>query len=164
MAGFAETRVYRSYTAPERVTTVRTTTVRPSYDVYRSWDRRHVYVWNDHRYHWNGGEWVVIEPGLTYGYRGPMQTSPVLQDDVGVDSTPLEEAYVPRTVVRVETPITSTLAIDVQRRLARRGYYHGPIDGVVGPGTRSAIIAFQADHGLNTTGYMSHETLDRLGL
>ena len=29
----------------------------------------------------------------------------------------------------------------VQRRLARAGYYHGSIDGVIGPGTRSAIRA-----------------------
>jgi len=63
----------------------------------------------------------------------------------------------------VEAP-ASTLAIDVQRRLAHRGYYHGPIDGIVGPGTRSAIAAFQADHGLDPNGYMSDETLGRLGL
>jgi hypothetical protein len=44
---------------------------------------------------------------------------------------------------------------DVQRGLARRGYYRGPIDGDIGPGSRSAIRAFQADNGFAPTGRIS---------
>lgn len=36
---------------------------------------------------------------------------------------------------------------ELQRRLARAGYYHGSIDGVLGPRTRRAIRAYEADHG-----------------
>ena len=36
---------------------------------------------------------------------------------------------------------------ELQRRLARAGYYHGSIDGVLGPQTRRAIRAYAADHG-----------------
>ena len=36
---------------------------------------------------------------------------------------------------------------ELQRRLARAGYYHGSIDGVLGPQTRRAIRAFERDHG-----------------
>ena len=36
---------------------------------------------------------------------------------------------------------------DLQRRLARAGYYHGSIDGVLGPQTRRAIRAYERDHG-----------------
>ncbi len=158
--GFAETRVYRSYSRPvERSATVR---VAPSYEVYRSWDRHRDYRWNEHRYHWDGTAWIIA-PDVYYG--GGFGTSSTLQDDVG--SAPVEDVYVPRTVTRTVTRVeapSSTLAIDVQRRLARRGYYHGPIDGVVGPGTRSAIAGFQADHGLDPSGLMSDETLGRLGL
>ncbi len=40
----------------------------------------------------------------------------------------------------------------VQTGLARLGYRPGPQDGVLGPRTRSAIRAFEADHGLEVTG------------
>jgi hypothetical protein len=36
--------------------------------------------------------------------------------------------------------------VEIQRRLARAGYYHGRIDGVMGPRTRSAMRAYQRDH------------------
>jgi len=35
----------------------------------------------------------------------------------------------------------------LQRRLARAGYYHGAIDGIMGPETRSAIHAFESSSG-----------------
>ena len=36
---------------------------------------------------------------------------------------------------------------ELQRRLQRGGYYHGSIDGVLGPQTRAAIRAYEQDHG-----------------
>src|SRR5438477_2138440 len=36
--------------------------------------------------------------------------------------------------------------VEVQRRLASAGYYHGRIDGIMGPRTRRAIWAFERDH------------------
>ena len=36
---------------------------------------------------------------------------------------------------------------ELQRRLARAGYYHGAIDGIIGPATRRAIRAYERDHG-----------------
>jgi hypothetical protein len=36
---------------------------------------------------------------------------------------------------------------ELQRRLARAGYYHGAIDGIMGPATRRAIRAYEGDHG-----------------
>ena len=35
----------------------------------------------------------------------------------------------------------------LQSRLASAGYYHGAIDGVMGPATRRAIRAYERDHG-----------------
>jgi hypothetical protein len=35
----------------------------------------------------------------------------------------------------------------LQRRLAQAGYYHGSIDGIMGPRTRRALRAYQRDHG-----------------
>jgi hypothetical protein len=46
---------------------------------------------------------------------------------------------------------SSSRVAEVQRRLARAGYYHGPIDGIMGPQTRRAIRAYERDH--NTPAY-----------
>jgi len=53
---------------------------------------------------------------------------------------------------------------EVQQRLAQQGYYQGPIDGILGPMTRSAIERFQADHGLAVTAAIDQSTLASLGL
>lgn len=52
----------------------------------------------------------------------------------------------------------------VQAELARRGYYRGPIDGDIGPGSRAAIARFQADRGLAVTGYINTSLLSALGV
>jgi peptidoglycan hydrolase-like protein with peptidoglycan-binding domain len=36
---------------------------------------------------------------------------------------------------------------ELQRRLYKAGYYRGAIDGIMGPKTRSALQAYQQDHG-----------------
>ena len=40
---------------------------------------------------------------------------------------------------------------EIQMRLTRAGYYHGPIDGVMGPRTRYAIRAYQRSHNSRLT-------------
>ena len=42
--------------------------------------------------------------------------------------------------------------VEVQRRLARAGYYHGPIDGIMGPQTRRAIRAYERDRSMPAYG------------
>ena len=54
--------------------------------------------------------------------------------------------------------------VDVQSQLQRDGYYDGPVDGVLGPMTREAIAAFQADHGLAVTSVIDQPTLATLGI
>lgn len=51
---------------------------------------------------------------------------------------------------------------DVQSALAELGYYRGPIDGVFGPGTQQAIVAFQARNGLRPTGRVDQNLLAAL--
>jgi hypothetical protein len=36
---------------------------------------------------------------------------------------------------------------ELQSRLARAGYYHGAVDGIMGPATRRAIRGYERDHG-----------------
>ena len=49
------------------------------------------------------------------------------------------------------SPTRSKVA-ELQRRLARAGYYRGSVDGVLGPQTRRAIRAYEADHGYADAG------------
>jgi len=58
---------------------------------------------------------------------------------------------------------TSTVAA-VQQRLGEIGYYHGAVDGIMGPRTRAAIAAYESSHGLGVDGMISGPLLDRLGL
>ena len=51
---------------------------------------------------------------------------------------------------------------ELQRRLLRRGYRPGPVDGRFGPRTRAAVMWFQIKHGLARTGRGDAQTLARL--
>jgi putative peptidoglycan binding protein len=56
------------------------------------------------------------------------------------------------------------LAMKVQSELARRGYYRGAIDGVIGSGSRQAIRGFQEAEGLPVTGLIDPYVLRALKL
>src|SRR6516225_5877669 len=58
----------------------------------------------------------------------------------------------------------TNLAVAVQSELARRGYYHGPTDGVIGSDSSQAIRAFQAAPGLPVTGRIDPRLLQALGI
>jgi Putative peptidoglycan binding domain len=110
----------------------------------RSWWRSHydriIFV-NNGWYYWNAGYWFPAwgyAPSVSYVYDGPIY------------------AYNGWTPDRV--------TVDVQEQLARAGYYDGPIDGVLGPMTREAIAAFQADNALAVTSAIDEPTLATLGL
>jgi hypothetical protein len=51
-----------------------------------------------------------------------------------------------------------------QDLLQQMGYYRGEVDGLLGPLTREALAAYQADNGLTTTAAIDEPTLDSLGL
>lgn len=46
----------------------------------------------------------------------------------------------------------------VQMALKNAGYYKGPIDSVIGSGTKAAIVEFQRNHGLVTDGIVGKNT------
>ena len=61
------------------------------------------------------------------------------------------------------SPYTVTLrSADIQRELARLGYYRGNIDGVIGRRTREAIRYYQLDNGLAVTGAINQALLQSL--
>jgi Putative peptidoglycan binding domain len=110
----------------------------------RSWWRSHydriIFV-NNGWYYWNVGYWFPAwgyAPSVTYVYDGPIYAYNGLSPD--------------------------RVTVDVQEQLARAGYYDGPIDGLLGPMTREAIAAYQADNGLAITSAIDEPTLATLGL
>lgn len=51
---------------------------------------------------------------------------------------------------------------EVQVSLRQQGYDPGPVDGVVGPRTQTALASYQRAQGLAATGHLDSETLVRL--
>src|SRR6266581_4051699 len=53
---------------------------------------------------------------------------------------------------------------NVQSSLQQQGYYHGEVDGLLGPQTRAAIADYQRDRGLYITSAVDEPTLASLGM
>jgi hypothetical protein len=53
---------------------------------------------------------------------------------------------------------------NVQAALQQQGYYHGDVDGLLGPLTREALTGYQRDHGLYETASIDQPTLESLGM
>jgi hypothetical protein len=127
----------------------------PQYEVFRSyrperhdqgWYRSHynrVELIGGGYYYWNNGYWYPAwgyNPSAEYyAYDGPI--------------------YVGH---RAEPP--DKVIADVQAVLQDMGYYRGEVDGLLGPLTREALSAYQADNGLTTTAAIDEPTLDSLGM
>jgi Putative peptidoglycan binding domain len=127
----------------------------PQYEVFRSYHpERHDEGWYRSRYnrveligggyyYWNNGYWYPAwgySPSAEYyAYDGPI--------------------YVGH---RAEPP--DRVIADVQGELQQMGYYQGEVDGLLGPLTRQALTAYQADQGLTPTAVIDEPTLDSLGM
>jgi hypothetical protein len=127
----------------------------PQYEVFRSYHPEwHDQGWYRSRYgrveligggyyFWNNGYWYPAwgyDPSAQYyAYDGPI--------------------YVGQ---RAEPP--DRVIADVQAELQQMGYYQGEVDGLLGPMTRDALAAYQADQGLTTTATIDEPTLDSLGM
>lgn len=81
-------------------------------------------------------------------------------------STAAEPAIVAEPVALPEpgsnNPVPRGLVAVAQRELAAQGYDAGPVDGRLGPKTRNALKAFQADKGLPADGQLTFDLLAKL--
>jgi putative peptidoglycan binding protein len=93
-------------------------------------------------YYWNAGFWYPAwgyAPGAAYyPYDGPIYA---------YNNLP------PNQVIG-----------NVQVALQQQDYYHGAVDGLLGPLTRAAIADYQRDHGLYITSAIDQPTLNALGM
>ena len=109
--------------------------------------------WNHHR-HYRHRSNVFFGIGLGYPYGYPYGSYPYGYGYYG-----------PRTTVYASSGINDDATVAaVQRRLARGGYYHGSIDGVIGPATRVAIRSFERNNGLPIDGVIDPQLLRTMGL
>jgi len=76
------------------------------------------------------------------------------QKDIGSRNASTEP-HAPSLLTRAETK-------EAERRLSEMGYWTGPIDGVVDPISRSALVAFQKWEGRQITGELSPAELDAI--
>ena len=87
---------------------------------------------------------------------------PVASEPVGGVVPPMPRAR-PESIIpaKPEAPARprADIITDIQRELSRRGLYDGPVDGMVGPKTDSAIRDFETSAKLKVTGEPSEEVL-----
>ncbi len=92
-------------------------------------------------YYWNAGWWYPAwgyAPNAYYAYDGPVYAYNDLPPD--------------------------QVIANVQAALQQQGYYHGEVDGLLGPLTREAIAGYQRDRGLYETAAIDRPTLESLGM
>jgi hypothetical protein len=127
----------------------------PQYEVFRSYHpERHDQDW--YRAHFNRVE--LIGGGYYYwnnGYWYPAW---------GYDPSAEYYAYDAPIYVGSHAEPPDRVIADVQAALQEMGYYQGEVDGLLGPLTRQALTAYQADHGLYTTAVIDEPTLSSLGM
>jgi hypothetical protein len=116
-------------------------------------------------HHWHGGSRISFGFGIAAPvYYGPSYYRPAYYGPAYYGPSYYEPVVVaPRPVV-VGRAVRGDVAVDVQRALGRKGYYCGVVDGDLGPQSRAAIRAWQADVGLTVTGTINPATLRSLGL
>ena len=82
----------------------------------------------------------------------------------GYDSSAEYYAYDGPIYVGSNAQPPDRVIADVQGALQEMGYYRGEVDGLLGPMTRDALTAYQADNGLYTTATIDEPTLNSLDL
>ncbi len=133
---------------------------------HRDWDKHRGHFWNGHWWAWYGGSWLGLDAGFypwdlyDYGYYpydyyggNPDDYSGDYPDDYNDPSS---------YVASAQSPNNDTMSA-VQSQLAKRGYYNGAIDGMLGDETEAALARYQEDHDLSVTGTVTAATLQSLG-
>lgn len=109
-------------------------------NTHSDWSHDGQHSWNNHNYRWYQGGWLIID-----GLFNPFYSN----GNVGYSNGGYNG---------------SSMASSVQSRLNQLGYYNGPIDGDLGPGSRNAIANFQRDNNLYVNGRITNDLLQSLQL
>lgn len=61
-----------------------------------------------------------------------------------------------------QIPLSRTQRLEAERELSRKGYWTGPVDGVLDQATRSALMAFQKWEGRTVSGELTPDELEAI--
>jgi len=109
-------------------------------------------------------------PASTRSYTAPSSTHSSSSGSTGSSTSnslygPSGSANNPSTTrTRPSEAQKNNLVMRVQTALMVRKYYFGKIDGMMGKGTRGALMSFQMDNALTVNGAMDTQTLNALGI
>lgn len=112
--------------------------------------------WGNHRRHRSHSR-IFFDVGFGYPFGYGYPYSGYYPYGYGYYAGPREVVYEAATTDR-------SIVVEVQRRLARAGYYRGAIDGVIGNRTRSAIRSYERAHGLRVDGQIDQRLLATMRL
>jgi hypothetical protein len=126
-----------------------------SYGSHQGWDRSREYNSHGHYYRWYNNGWFIVDP---YPYGDGSYYGDYANDDGDYNNGSDNTVYAPSG-----NATGGPVGVQVQRELAQENYYHGPIDGIVGRGTRAAIAAYQRDNGLPVTGTIDGNLINAMG-
>ena len=132
---------------------------------HRDWDKHRAHFHNNVVFVFVDGFWWGLYPWdyypyYAYGYYPyDYYDNPYDYYDYSPYDYNDQSAYVDSDQYGNNTTVSA-----VQSELAKLGYYHGSIDGVVGDETQAALARYQEDHDLSVTGTLTAATLQSLGL
>ena len=123
---------------------------------------------------------VVAKPAMTRKVRTPAKYTtvrikkliqPATEKRITIPATyktvtkkkKIAEGYAKWVPIVCQSSINSTMIRQVQQALKAKNFYHGPIDGVWGAESRSAVRAYQKANGLPVAG-LSMATMQSLGI
>jgi hypothetical protein len=147
---------------------------RQSANAHPNWSRNHDHFWHGHHCRFVNGSWFLFDFGYDpfywgypYGYAyGYPYGYPYGYDD-GSGYDPNDQGVYDGKDAGYQGSDNrsyegnSPVAV-AQARLKRLGYYHGRVDGQIGPATERAIAAYQRDHGQRVTGGVTRNTLSAI--
>ena len=145
---------------PQKVTH-RTAQVKPTHRTYRTPTYRYGSNWRHSGTRYYGGTTYYIGGGFGYPYYGYSYWP---YSYYGYYPYSYYRPYGYSYYNRPAYSYDGSMVARVQSRLAELGYYHGAIDGITGPRTRAAIMAYENRHGLSVDGVIDSRLLARMGL
>ena len=138
---------------------------------HRGWDRRHAHFHNNRVFVFIDGFWWGLYPWdyypyYSYGYPYDYSNSYPYGYYNGYPDSYYDYPSYDNQQPGYDSDqysIGPTVSA-VQSELAKRGYYRGAVDGVVGDETEAALAHYQQDNNLSVTRTLTAATLQSLGL
>jgi hypothetical protein len=130
----------------------------------QNWQGQHYTVFRNYRSEWHDqGWWHSHYPRVVFSFGSPYYWNNGYWFPAWGYNSNAYYAWDGPIYAYNDLPPDQVIA-NVQAALQQQGYYHGDVDGLIGPLTREAVANYQRDHGLYTTSTIDRPTLESLGM